>query len=184
MKFLVQKDLLKKYSHLLIALLLGLIFFNVMFTLIRRFYYGEMPVFGEYIFLLIMGILFGGGIGLWRIQNYEYKKKIEKTLNDLKKSNELVIRSNKELSEMQQKLSQSQKMELIGIVASGVAHDLNNTLSASVNYPEILELEYSENIKLCENLKIIKNSGMKAAAMVNDLLTLARRGVPVEEVIN
>ncbi len=183
-EILIPKDLIKKYSPLLISLLLGLIFFNVMFTLIRSFYYGEMPVLQEYIFPLIMGILFGGGIGLWRVQSNEFKKEIEKTLNDLRKTNDLLVKANKELSQAQHKISQSQKMELIGMVASGVAHDLNNVLSASVNYPELLLLKYSEDRKLCDYLEVIKKSGLKAAAMVQDLLTLSRRGVPVERVIN
>jgi C4-dicarboxylate-specific signal transduction histidine kinase len=155
-----------------------------MFTLIRIFYYGETPILQEYIFPLIMGSLFGGGIGLWRVQNTEYKKEIEGTLNDLKKSNDLLSKTNKELSDTQKKLSQSQKMELIGIIASGVAHDLNNVLAATVNYPELLLLEYPENSALCNDLETIKKSGMKAAAIVQDLLTLARRGVNVEEVVN
>ena len=184
MKSLIRKGLIKKYSHLLISLLLGLLFFSIMFTMIRRFYYGEMPILKEYIFPFIMGIIFGGGIGLWRIQYYEYKREIGKTLDELKKSNERLLKSNKELSKTRQRLSQSQKMELIGIIASSVAHDLNNVLAASISYPEILLLKYSENSQLCEYLEVIKKSGLKAAAMVQDLVTLSRRGVSVEKVIN
>lgn len=183
--------LIKKHFSIYAVLLFGLLFFSIVFTLIRRYYYGEMPILQEYIFPVVMGTVFGGGIGLWRHQTIKHKQELENTLNDLnesysclKKTNKLLLQANKDLSETRHKLSQAQKMELIGTIASGVAHDLNNVLAASVNYPEILLLEYPENDLLCEYLEIIKKSGLKAAAIVQDLLTLARRGVPVEKVIN
>lgn len=81
-------------------------------------------------------------------------------------------------------LERAKKMEVVGTIAGGVAHDLNNTLSASINYPEILLMDLPKNSPLREPLEIIMKSGLKAAAIVHDLLTLARRGVPVSEVTN
>ena len=81
-------------------------------------------------------------------------------------------------------LQRAQKMEALGTLAGGVAHDLNNVLSAMVGYPDLLLLKTPEDSPLKKPLLAIKASGEKAASIVNDLLTLARRGVNVKEVVN
>ena len=81
-------------------------------------------------------------------------------------------------------LQRAEKMEAIGTLAGGVAHDLNNILAGIVGYPDLLLLELSEDNPLRESIEIIKESGQKAAEIVQDLLTLARRGVSGREVLN
>ena len=81
-------------------------------------------------------------------------------------------------------LERAQKMEAIGILAGGVAHDLNNILGGLVSYPELLLLQLPEDSPLRKSILTIQKSGEKAAAVVQDLLTLARRGVVVNEVVN
>ena len=81
-------------------------------------------------------------------------------------------------------LLRSQKMEAIGTLAGGVAHDLNNILSGIVSYPEFLLMEVRQDSPMRKPLEVIKRSGEKAAAIVQDLLTLARRGVSVSNVTN
>jgi len=85
---------------------------------------------------------------------------------------------------MEAQLQRAQKMEAIGTLAGGVAHDLNNILSGLVSYPELLLLEIPEGSPLRKPILTIQKSGEKAAAIVQDLLTLARRGVAVTEVVN
>ncbi|MCP3898832.1 MAG: response regulator, partial [Desulfobacteraceae bacterium] len=85
--------------------------------------------------------------------------------------------------ELQAKLAQSQKMESIGLLAGGVAHDLNNVLSGIVGYPDLLLMDMDKDSPLREPVLGIKNSGQKAADIVQDLLTLARRGVKTTKVI-
>ncbi len=86
--------------------------------------------------------------------------------------------------ELESKLQQAQKMEGIGLLAAGVAHDLNNVLSGLVTYPELILQKIAPDDPLRKSLLIIQRSGEKAAAIVNDLLTLARRGTAIEETIN
>jgi CheY-like chemotaxis protein len=74
-------------------------------------------------------------------------------------------------------------MEAIGTLAGGVAHDLNNILSGLVGYPELLLMDLSEESEMRPIVETIKQSGEKAAAIVQDMLTLARRGVAVTDVI-
>ena len=93
-------------------------------------------------------------------------------------------RAAKEKTKLEKQLQQAQKMEAIGTLAGGVAHDLNNILSGIVSYPELLLLKLPADSPLRDPLNTIKTSGKKAAAIVQDLLTLARRGVATSEVIN
>ncbi|MBN2332608.1 MAG: PAS domain S-box protein [Deltaproteobacteria bacterium] len=86
--------------------------------------------------------------------------------------------------ELEAKLQRAQKMEGIGLLAAGVAHDLNNVLAGLVSYPELLLQRVSHDDPLRKALVTIQKSGEKAAAIVSDLLTLARRGVTVDEVVN
>ena len=89
-----------------------------------------------------------------------------------------------EKSKLEIKLQQAKRMEAIGTLAGGVAHDLNNLLSGTVSYPELLLLELPEDSPLRRPIETIKNTGDKAAAIVEDLLTLGRRGVGIFEVVN
>lgn len=82
------------------------------------------------------------------------------------------------------KLQKAQKMEAIGTLAGGVAHDLNNILSGIVSYPELLLMQLPKDSPLKKPLETILQSGIKASAIVQDLLTLARRGVANVEVVN
>jgi CheY-like chemotaxis protein len=63
-----------------------------------------------------------------------------------------------------------------------VAHDLNNILSGLVSYPELLLMDLPEESPLRGPIRTIEKSGKRAAAIVQDLLTLARRGVAVSQV--
>ncbi len=90
----------------------------------------------------------------------------------------------KQQREMGEKLQRAQKMEAIGTLAGGVAHDLNNVLSGIVTYPELLLMDLPKDSPLIEPLQSIHDSGLKASEIVSDLLTLGRRGVSISEVVN
>ena len=81
-------------------------------------------------------------------------------------------------------MQNAKKLEALGTLAGGVAHDLNNILSGVVSYPDLLLLDLDADSPLRAPLLTIKKSGEKAADIVQDLLTLARRGVKSRQVIN
>lgn len=85
--------------------------------------------------------------------------------------------------ELEVRLHRAEKMEAIGTLAGGVAHDLNNTLSGVVTYPELLLMSVTKEDPMYIPLQTIKKSGEKAAAIVHDLLTLSCRGVAVTDII-
>ena len=94
------------------------------------------------------------------------------------------LEAGKEKLRLEEKLQNARKMEAIGTLAGGVAHDLNNILSGIVSYPELLLLQLPEDSPLVKPIKTILQSGEKATAIVQDLLTLARRGTEIFEIVN
>jgi two-component system cell cycle sensor histidine kinase/response regulator CckA len=103
---------------------------------------------------------------------------------DLSKGQIVTVNDISESKRLQSKLLHAQKMEAIGTLAAGVAHDLNNILVSLVSYPELLLMKMSKNNALRKPLLTIQKSGERAATIVQDLLTMARRGVTISEIIN
>ena len=85
---------------------------------------------------------------------------------------------------LEEQLIQSQKMESMGRLAEAVAHELNQVLTGLVTYPDILLLDMEKDDPLREKIENIKKSGQTAAAIVEDLLSIARGGVADTEALN
>ncbi len=90
----------------------------------------------------------------------------------------------KKLRDNEERLARSKKMESLGLLAGGVAHDLNNVLSGIVSYPELLLLDLPEDSKLRRPIETIQKSGNSAVAIVQDLLTIARGVASTKEPVN
>lgn len=84
---------------------------------------------------------------------------------------------------MEKQLRQAQKVEVIGLMAGGVAHDLNNILSGIINYPELILMQLAEDSPVRKHVKAIKKSGLRASEIVADLLTVSR-GVSARKVVS
>jgi len=93
-------------------------------------------------------------------------------------------RIQEEKARLEAQLQRAQKMEAIGELAGGVAHDLNNILSGLVSYPELILMDIPDDSPLRKPILTMQKSGQKAAVIVQDLLTLARRGVTATEIVN
>jgi len=93
-------------------------------------------------------------------------------------------RAELEKRDLEARLQRAQKMEAIGTLAGGVAHDLNNILSGIVSYPELLLMDIPPDSPKRKPILTIQKAGERAAAIVQDLLTLARRGVVTTKVVN
>jgi signal transduction histidine kinase/ActR/RegA family two-component response regulator len=121
----------------------------------------------------------------------ELERRVEERTNELATANkelEIEITERKQAEseriKLQDQLQRAEKMEAIGMLAGGVAHDLNNILSGLVSYPEMILMDLPADSPLRKSIRIIHKSGKKAATIVEDLLTMARRGVAVSEIVN
>ncbi len=119
------------------------------------------------------------------------EKRVQERTAELSKANidlkhEIKEREHAEYErrQLETQLAHAKKMEAIGTLAGGVAHDLNNVLSAMVSLPDLILMDLPKESHLEIPILTIQKSGKNAAAIVNDLLTLARRGVVVAEVTN
>ncbi len=81
-----------------------------------------------------------------------------------------------ETRRLEEQLRQSQKMESLGTLAGGVAHDFNNILGAILGYAGLLRLELKNNEKLTKYLETIEKSARRASELTKQLLGFARAG--------
>ncbi|MGA7640591.1 MAG: PAS domain S-box protein, partial [Syntrophobacteraceae bacterium] len=93
-------------------------------------------------------------------------------------------RAEEERRRLEDRLQRAEKMEALGTLAGGVAHDLNNVLGVIVGYSELLLHNLGEPSSVKSKASAILKGGLRAAAIVQDLLTLARRGVSNRKVLN
>ncbi len=76
---------------------------------------------------------------------------------------------------LEEELHYSQKMDSIGRMAGGLAHDFNNILTAIAGYVGIMEFYTTEESPISSSIKQIRNSANRAATLVQGLLDFSRR---------
>ena len=82
----------------------------------------------------------------------------------------------------QEQLIQSEKLSAVGQFVAGVAHELNNPLTAVVGYSELLQ-DMSTDVKMRENLDRITKSAHRCHKIVHSLLSFARQHAPERKLV-
>jgi PAS domain S-box-containing protein len=80
-----------------------------------------------------------------------------------------------ERKKFQEHLSQSQKMESIGVLAGGIAHDFNNILTAILGHAQIIRKNSVLDVKSTNSLGVIEDASRRAGRMISRLLGFARK---------
>jgi two-component system, cell cycle sensor histidine kinase and response regulator CckA len=81
------------------------------------------------------------------------------------------------------KFAQSHKMEAVGQLAGGVAHDFNNVLTAIIGFSDLLLQTHRPTDSAYRDIMNIKNSANRAAGLVRQLLAFSRRQTLQAEVL-
>ena len=89
-----------------------------------------------------------------------------------------------ERKNLEMQLYQAQKMEAIGQLAGGVAHDFNNILTAIIGFSHLIMLKTAENDLLRNYVGHIRASAERAAELTQALLTFSRDQVMVQKAVN
>lgn len=84
-------------------------------------------------------------------------------------------RAEEEKARLKEQYRQAQKVESIGRLAGGVAHDLNNLLTPILGYSEMLMIYLSSDDKRAELVKEILSAGLRARDLVGQLLAFGRK---------
>ncbi|MCF8041948.1 MAG: response regulator [Desulfarculaceae bacterium] len=87
-------------------------------------------------------------------------------------------RAEEDKTRLESQLRHSQKMEAVGTLAGGIAHEFNNLLAAIMGYAELAQDDAQGQPKVQENLDEIVVASLRAKDLIGQLLTFSRKGVP------
>jgi PAS domain S-box-containing protein len=85
---------------------------------------------------------------------------------------------------LESQLFQAQKMEAIGQLAGGVAHDFNNILTAIIGFSTLIEMNLDKNDPQRENLNHVLAGADRAAELTRSLLTFSRKQIINPQLVN
>jgi two-component system cell cycle sensor histidine kinase/response regulator CckA len=89
-----------------------------------------------------------------------------------------------EQKRLEAQLQQAQKMEAIGTLAGGVAHDFNNILTTIIGNAQLMLMTVDENESLRTEIEEIKTAGERAAALTSQLLAFSRKQIVQPKILD
>ena len=116
-----------------------------------------------------------------RQYNQTLIKKLETKLAQLQDTNQQLEteleqrrKAEAERDDLQRKLIQTEKMEALGALAGGVAHDFNNILTVITGYSELAAREAADNPALMKNLTGVLEASQRGSDLIRQILTFSR----------
>ena len=79
---------------------------------------------------------------------------------------------------LEEQLRQSQKMEAIGVLAGGIAHEFNNILGGIIGFADLIRFDAPPDSEINEHAQLILQAGRRAKELVQQILTFSRRSQP------
>ena len=114
----------------------------------------------------------------------QLENKVAERTTQLQQANAALWRDMEERKKLEEQLLQAQKMESIGVLAGGIAHDFNNILNIIQGYAFVLRGHGTPGKEIGESLTVIDESVHRGSALVQQLLTLARKSPTKVESVN
>jgi PAS domain S-box-containing protein len=114
----------------------------------------------------------------------QLENRVAERTTALQQVNAALSRDMEERKKLEEQLLQSQKMESIGVLAGGIAHDFNNILNIIQGYAFVLRGHTTQDKETSESLTIIDETVHRGSALVQQLLTLARKSTTKVESVN
>lgn len=124
-------------------------------------------------------VLFGGG-SAWAMvftieKLQEETAKLREALAREQAQLENLARAEKEKQDALQAVAEAQRVEVLGRLASGVAHDFNNSLTVIMTSTEMAQRDPNLSARVVKLLASIKKASLQAAEMTKSLLALGRK---------
>lgn len=94
------------------------------------------------------------------------------------------VRDVTERRELEQKLLQAQKMEAVGRLAGGVAHDFNNMLTAIFGYTDLMSEDLPPDSPMRQDIAEVRKAAQRASGLTRQLLAFSRQQVLEPVVLN
>ncbi len=116
--------------------------------------------------------------------NRTLKKQIQQRTAELHIELEERLQAEREKQKLQEQIERSKKMEALGLLAGGVAHDLNNILVGVSGYAELMLMKVPPDSPVRKYAETIRDSGKRAAAVVADMLTISRNAATDKKPLN
>ena len=107
--------------------------------------------------------------------NEELERRVQERTADLNQANAALLRTIEEQKKLEEQLRHAQKMESIGTLAGGIAHEFNNILNIIQGYANLIGEEQLTEQEIDKSLKTIDQQVKRGTSMVRQLLTVARR---------
>jgi signal transduction histidine kinase len=102
-------------------------------------------------------------LGLWRMA-------LDAVANAVARAN-----LEQERARLERSLQRARRMETVGALASGIAHNFNNIVGAILGHAEIAEAQLASDSPLARNLEEIRRAGERARDLVDQMLAFGRR---------
>lgn len=140
------------------------------FWLVRREVLGVVEVFPFYLGFVdaLLQFFLGFGMMMWHLE--AQREVAHRAVHDLKES--------------QEGLRQAQKMEVVGRLAGGVAHDFNNLMTVMYGATDELEQRHPKGKPGHEPVQDLKDALARAKSLTTQLLAFSRKQVPRPERVN
>ncbi|HTM08075.1 MAG TPA: MEDS domain-containing protein [Verrucomicrobiae bacterium] len=107
--------------------------------------------------------------------NEELERRVAERNAELITANAALLKDMEERKTLEEQLRQAQKMESMGTLAGGIAHDFNNILNIIQGYSSLIGSHASDGGEIAEGVKVINEAIKRGAAVVQQLLTIARK---------